>query len=277
MGAAQTNPTSYETIADVNARLDQLGFSKLTADQAAQVRNNVPRDRFIRALTLADSDTGAWNFLRSLVNLKDSKSKDSGESQQETNVYHMDNNPTPQDSAAQNSQPGPAPHPEQPNAYQGQGEKRYISHHVYGGKAALCWQVDSTRKGEPTICLEAAGAVGERAYDWKNKITIQLTRDELPCVAATFLGIIPETKGTNHGIGDNKGKGFEIKHQGDKLFVRVFAPGKQMPVPVSPEDAFTVVALLMRQIQEAKPWMNATDIIATLRCVHGRMLQTPAQ
>lgn len=151
-----------------------------------------------------------------------------------------------------------------------------MSHHVYGGKAALCWDVDETKNGDATIRLEAAKAIGERKYDWGNKITIQLTRDELPCVAAVFLGILPRTEGKNHGVGDQQGKGFEIEHQGNKLFIKVFAPQKPpCAVPVSPEDAFTVAGLLVRQIRKGKPWLSGNDIMAMLRAIIGRMKTQP--
>lgn len=163
--------------------------------------------------------------------------------------------------------------PQQAQQGQGQGgEREFISHHVYGGKAALCWDVDQTKNGDYTIRLEAAKAIGERRYDWSNKITIQLTRDELPCVAAVFLGILPNTEGKNHGVGDQQGKGFEIQHQGNKLFVKVFAPQKPpCAVPVSPEDAFTVASLLVRQIRKGKPWLSGNDIMTMLRAIIGRM------
>ena len=161
---------------------------------------------------------------------------------------------------------------------QGQsGEREFVSHHVYGGKAALCWDVDQTKNGDHTIRLEATKAIGERKYDWSSKITIQLTRDELPCVAAVFLGILPRTEGRNHGIGDQQGKGFEIEHQGNKLFIKVFAPNKPpCAVPVSPEDAFTVASLLVRQIRKGKPWLSGNDIMSMLRAIIGRMKNQPS-
>lgn len=174
-----------------------------------------------------------------------------------------------------NSGGQPAPNAQSRNAspQQGQdGEREYMSHHVYGGKAALCWDVDQTRNGDSTIRLEAAKVIGERKYDWSNKITIQLTRDELPCVAAVFLGILQRTEGRNHGVGDQQGKGFEIEHQGNKLFVKVFAPQRPpCAVPISPEDAFTVASLLVRQIRKGKPWLSGNDIMTMLRAIIGRM------
>lgn len=271
-----TNTPSFNTLADVNARLNQLGLASLSAEQASKLQQEVPRERFIRALTIADKDSGARKFLSTLVPARNTQQNDQRSPQTDSGNETADAaNPGDSDNvySMNDSDTNPAPTPEShENESNGQGDERqYISHHVYASKAALCWQVDVTKRDEPTIRLEAAGAYAERSYDWPNKVSIQLTRDELPCVAAVFLGILPEAKGSNHGVGDQKGKGFEISHQGNKVYVRVFAPGKQFPVPVSPEDTFTVASLLTRQLQEGKPWLSAGDVMTMLRATVGRM------
>lgn len=152
------------------------------------------------------------------------------------------------------------------------GRRRFHSYHVYGGKAALCWEDDTTRAGEATVRLEAASATGPRQYDWSNKVIIQLTRDELPCVAAVFLGLIPEAKGSNHGQGDNGGKWFEIQHQGSKLFCKVGDPQSKMKaVPIEAQDAYWVATLLIRQIRAARPWLSGEDVVMLLRTIIARM------
>jgi len=265
--AAHNSHEQYGTLGEVNARLEMLGFAKIGGGQAQTILGQVPRHRLVNALKKAHVDEGARRFLETLIPVA-SNEPSHGQQRQQTAEHSA------QQQGGNN--PPPRQHAERP-APQGQGaEREFISHHVYGGKAALCWDVDKTKNGDDTIRLEAAKAIGERKYDWSSKISIQLTRDELPCVAAVFLGILPETDGRNHGVGDQQGKGFEIQHQGNKLFVKVFAPQKPpCAVPVSPEDAFTVASLLVRQIRKGKPWLSGNDIMTMLRAIIGRMKAKP--
>lgn len=307
---AQSSRDQYGTLGEVNARLKMLGFSAIGSEKAQTILNQIPRHRLVSALQKAHVDQGARRFLETLIPIASNDPEpvppSNPQPAQRPAPQQSVANPPPsqsaQSSAPQGQRQNNAPPPQAayqqdqgsrpsqnrgstPNqgnsnrnapsqqTQQGQGDDReFISHHVYGGKAALCWDVDKTKNGDYTLRLEAAKAVGERQYDWSNKITIQLTRDELPCVAAVFLGILPKAEGKNHGVGDQQGKGFEIEHQGNKLFVKVFAPQKPpCAVPVSPEDAFTVASLLVRQIRKGKPWLSGNDIMTMLRAIIGRM------
>lgn len=288
--AAHNSHEQYGTLGEVNARLEMLGFAKIGGGQAQTILGQVPRHRLVNALKKAHVDEGARRFLETLIPVA-SNEPSHGQQRQQTAAHSAQqqggNNPPPRQNAerpapqgqqqVRNNAPPPNQGAQQQQSQQGQGaEREFISHHVYGGKAALCWDVDKTKNGDDTIRLEAAKAIGERKYDWSSKISIQLTRDELPCVAAVFLGILPETDGRNHGVGDQQGKGFEIQHQGNKLFVKVFAPQKPpCAVPVSPEDAFTVASLLVRQIRKGKPWLSGNDIMTMLRAIIGRMKAKP--
>ena len=132
--------------------------------------------------------------------------------------------------------------------------------HVYGGKAALCFEADETRGGVPTIALDAAAATGPKQYDWRHKVRLQLTKNELPAVLSVLVGFVPKAECRNHGPDNDKG--FAIEHQGDKLFVRVWAKDqgvKAVPIPL--EDAFYVTELFLRQLCKAAPWMTAGDIL----------------
>lgn len=140
-----------------------------------------------------------------------------------------------------------------------------VNFHVYGGKAALCFETDMTKSNVPTVALDAATASAPRQFDWANKTRLQLTRAELPEVVAVFMGVKGSCKFQNHG--PDSSKGFEIeRQQGGKIFVKVFA--KQQPVkavPVMPADAFYVTSLLIRQLQKGMPWLDVPGVIALIR------------
>lgn len=142
--------------------------------------------------------------------------------------------------------------------------------HVYGQKAALCFEADTTREGWPTVLLEAALATAPRQYDWAGKIRLQLTRLELPVVAAVLLGGLPRCEYKNHGPDHHKG--FSLEDQGATFFVRVFAKDQPVrAVPMIPEEAFPVAALVLRQLQAATPGLEGAVLLAVLQGTVGRM------
>lgn len=268
---------NYDTLGDVNKRLRELGLQAIDVFVAQEITKEMPRSRFVQALREANDNTGAMNFLTRLIASK-SPARNQAPSGRQASPSAASSAAMPE--APQREEP-PMPEPERSyneadNSTPAEGGsarvKDYLSHHVYGGKAALCWNVDETRAGEPTIRLEAARSIGERKYDWSTKIGIQFTRDELTVTLAVLTGALDKVEGKNHGIGDQAGKGFEIVDQGKNFFVRVFAPNAgACAVPMTPEDAFTVCSILLKQMQQGKPWLNAQDLIALAHRIVGRM------
>lgn len=165
------------------------------------------------------------------------------------------------------------PKPAETAAPRRKEERPRLNCHVYGQSAALCFEADQTRAGEPTVALDAALAKGqkqkdnERAFDWASKIRLQLTRTELPVVLGVFLHILPGCEFKYHG--EHRDKGFSVANQGDSFLVRVFA--KEQPprvVPIGPEDAVRVAALLMQQYRfSLGEWLSGTDIMLLLKAV----------
>lgn len=141
---------------------------------------------------------------------------------------------------------------------------------VYGTKAALCVEADTTRQDEPTLRIEAAPATGPTTYDWQRKLIVQLTREELPLMTATVLGFLPRCECKNHGPDNNKG--LEIVHQGGHLFVRVFQKEKGVfALPVNPTDTYALAALGLRALRQATPWLSDQGVLALLRLTVQRM------
>lgn len=131
--------------------------------------------------------------------------------------------------------------------------------HVYGGRAALCFEADQTRSGTPTIAIDAALAISAQLYNWSKKTRLQLTRAELPVVTAVLLGILPHCEFKNHGA--DKSKGFSMERQGSKVFVKVFAREEGLKaVPIEAPDLFYVAALFLSQLQKTFPALDAAGI-----------------
>jgi len=145
----------------------------------------------------------------------------------------------------------------------GDDDKRFLSTHVYGGKAALCFNASTSRdKTNYTIGVDAAVAIGERTYDWKAAIKIQLGHKELPLLYAVLVGWRNSVKFDAHGAANDKS--FEIERQDGKFFVKVSAKGQpQRAVPMGAQDAYPVSLVVLSQIikQAPKELQDHADII----------------
>lgn len=152
------------------------------------------------------------------------------------------------------------------------GGRDYFSCHVYGGKAALCFNADTTKAEGNTVRLEAAPSRGPRSYDWERKVAIQFTIKEMPFVLAVFMGWLPSVQFSAHG--PKQDKGFSFEHQKDKVFARVWQ-GKeaQMAVPVFAEDMFAVVDVLLRQMVKNSPHLGVQGVMAVVSQLAERSLQ----
>lgn len=143
------------------------------------------------------------------------------------------------------------------------------SHHVYGKDAALCVEPaliedTSLEQASPsfhTVLVEMAPAKGEGRFAWENKISIRLTRRELPLFYAVCMGWLPEAEFKNHGTEHDKA--LVIKDQQNKLFVRVRQGRKGHGVPIPPEELFYVAGLVLKALQSNMPGLD-TQAIAML-------------
>lgn len=223
----------------INRALAKVGVSRqVDARSATTIFGAIPYQRFWNAVALARQDPRAKRWIQAVV-------------QRAEDLNHAPrDNPLVETAAAQS----------------------YVdptSLHVYAGSAALTWSANVTRQSVPTAMLEAAKATGPRAYDWDNKCCVQLTVDELPAVTAVFLGLASQCEYKNHGVEHDKG--FSVQHQGDKVFVRVFAKNFCAAVPVAPTDCFHVAGFLLRRLQARHPELDQRAIIDLLHAMAAMM------
>ena len=142
--------------------------------------------------------------------------------------------------------------------------KEYLSEHIYGGKAAVCFNADQTRGGLYTIRIEAAEANAQRVYDWKGKVSIQLSSRELPLVLATLMLWVPKFEGKGHGA--NNEKWFTLERQGSKMFLSVCAKGKSpRGVPIMAGDGYALTVLIIRQMLKNSPFLTAEAMLAIVK------------
>lgn len=249
---SESSTFTPQTLADLNNALTSLNFRPIDKPRLDEILSTESRNRLVEAINKACKDSRAFAYLKHWFDY-------SGE--QKVESYNQQSNIEQQylDQQEQTSYPDTDDRPT--------GKDRtFIKKHVYGGRAALCFEADETRGGVHTMRLEAADSTAPKQYSWNDKIAIQLTRDELLIVTAVLFGMLPRCEYSNHGP-DNS-KGFSIEDQGNKLFVKVLAKGKKVKaVPMTPEDAFYVAQIFLGQLKKNAPWLEAGEIMTTLQRV----------
>ncbi|MGF1546786.1 MAG: hypothetical protein ACFCUG_05635 [Thiotrichales bacterium] len=149
------------------------------------------------------------------------------------------------------------------NSHQSKGRDFASVYYAYGKSAAVEFACDETKKQRiNTITLHAASARPDEphGYDWNNKTTIQLPRNELLSMAAVMLGLLPKSEFKHHSAYGSKS--YSLEHQREKIFVMVAEKGKPIrAVALAPEDTFQVISLVFRQIKANTPWLSVIEIM----------------
>lgn len=129
-------------------------------------------------------------------------------------------------------------------------------------RTALNVQNTSTREGYPTLSVEIAALQGSRA-DWGNKITLQLTKNELTAFCSVLFGLRKSMEGRFHG--DARNKGISAFFNGPKGAAIVLSEkGRQLHSFLPPDDQLELAVFCIRRLAEA--WrMTPADAIAMLR------------
>lgn len=229
-----------KTLAEINSVLSHYELPRMSPETMGRIVQDFGRDRIKKAIVdlQTQQSRGARKFFE--VQLGGYQDAQDHPMQAEQETSKQPNTPA--------TSPRAAEYPK--------------SIHVYAKRYALCFEADQTKGGVHTVAIDAANAIGERKYDWPNKTRIQMTEAELPVVMAVFLGMVRSAEYKNHG--PQKDKGFSIEDQQQKLFLKVFSPDGVKAVPIIPEDAFRVSALMLEQAKKNNPDLSGTDIIAML-------------
>lgn len=143
---------------------------------------------------------------------------------------------------------------------------------AYGKHAAFCAESDVTRQDVPTVRFELASSIGEKKFDWQNKLTIQLTQDEIIEAAAVLYGFVPKVEFRNHG---EDAKWLSIEHQGNSVCIRAGSkqPNSLRLVPINVGRTTALAALLTAQLDKALFGVGAQGaLIPLLGRVAGAMM-----
>ncbi len=115
---------------------------------------------------------------------------------------------------------------------------------AYGTSSAVQCEESKTKSGFHTLCFDIAHAKGQKEFDWINKLSIQLTQNELPIFIAFCLGWINEVRFDLHG-GDAK-KWIEFIRQEKHCFNKAGSAHHKMaatPIPYTDLALFGSLAI----------------------------------
>lgn len=147
--------------------------------------------------------------------------------------------------------------------------KQFNSFSVYGSKAALCFNL-TDKDGRSTINVDGAAiVVGQRRFDWQNKVSLMVTESELPFVLCVLYGWLHEFEGRFHG--PQKNKSFKITNQQGKIFFSVSCAGQSHGVPIGGADAFYLLSKIMGHISKDYPGVSISDLSFILQATTVRL------
>jgi len=133
----------------------------------------------------------------------------------------------------------------------------YYSFKIFGSAAALCVAEATTRTGnQHTVNIEGAIALGteggSKAFDWPNKIVVQLTVQEAYQVLALLENRLRSVRFDGHGRAHDKS--LQVEFQDSHYFVRLIQRHRPaVAVPVRPVDAIPFISLLYKQLLRNEP------------------------
>lgn len=116
---------------------------------------------------------------------------------------------------------------------------------AYGAKAGITIEHTLLEKnGEFTLNIDVARKVDD-TIDWNNKIYVQLSEDELPLLAAVFVGYLPSC------VFKRSSKGIEFTRQKDKIFVSATnGLGNVAALPIPMARVFFFSAFILARLQQ---------------------------
>jgi len=128
--------------------------------------------------------------------------------------------------------------------------RSYLQVTAYGSKCAVQCEPATSQSGWFTVGFEAAKKAStnpnDRKYNWRQKLSLQLTQSELPYFIAFAYGLLPSIRFENHG---DVGKWIEIELQAQRYYVKLGSNQKDSlhAIPVGFADLAMFGAIALRQ------------------------------
>lgn len=159
--------------------------------------------------------------------------------------------------------------------------RKYASHHAYGKNFAFCFGLGiAANNVSPVLNIDAAPAVGNRTYDWKRKIAIQLSMEEIYRLLAAFQGKLEFVRFANHGP-DKKHFTLNVQREKGVYFATIGQSNlANMSVQISAATGMAISMLLMSQIIESAPFLaraTLNEMLDTMVSLDNSKLSLPTE
>jgi hypothetical protein len=131
--------------------------------------------------------------------------------------------------------------------------------HLYGNSAAVT--LEGTQKGAlSTLNIDIAPKPDNHNVDWSQKITLQLSFDEMVCVAGVFLGYVPEFSCKRPS------KGISFQRQPGKVFVSASSgAGHIYGIPLTIGDCVQCSDFILARISENCVGQSSDLLLASIK------------
>jgi hypothetical protein len=157
----------------------------------------------------------------------------------------------------------------------------FFSIKCHGKNSAFELKPDCSRKGFHTVRVECANILNNgnpKTYDWKNKVSLQITKSEMPLLIAFLLGFMSKIEFNNHNTG-NTLKSLNIINQPNNLFVNLKQFNKQdnnqtlcaLPIPFS--DINLLLNVCLMQYIKNFNGVTSDSIIRSLELARNRITE----
>lgn len=187
---------------------------------------------------------------------------------------NMTGNQPPANSQRMNNTPPPT---DLQRNTQSNESKRYMNIKSHGKSNAIEFAPDNTQKGWDTLRIEAAPKLGgnTKAYDWANKVSVQVTKTELPIVVAVLLGFLPSCEFGNHG---DTAKWFSIENQGKAFYIKVgqASDKRMLPCPVPYVEAHLAGMVALNQYAKNFEGMTTDAALEAIKVMSSHMVKNEA-
>jgi hypothetical protein len=163
-------------------------------------------------------------------------------------------------------------------AFQIGDESKRLTLRLFGSTAAHTLEICDHRRaasflGVRVVVIESAHPAQQGGFDWENKLSIQLTPEEMPEVIAVLLGIRKEASFSNHGTDRNKSVIF--RNQDDGIQIVTSQRNSNYSVPVKTPVVYYLLDLFCRAMNEGCSSRSNADVIATVRGVYQNIALYP--
>lgn len=150
-------------------------------------------------------------------------------------------------------------------------EEPWVSVRLFGKTAAHTLEISTHRRagqflGINVVSVESAKPQVGGGYDWNNKLSIQLTPEEMPEVIAVLLGIVGEATFSNHGSDRNKAVTF--RNQPDGILIVTSLRNDAYPVPVKRAVTYYLLDLFCRAMAASTPDRKPSEVISLVRGIY---------